>query len=269
LRYNLLQREGWFVDLTGTIEHTRSKINTSIFPSALGSDVQFWLAGAGIDMHRSDDISQTGLSFNWFESLGGESSSRMFERARTGSDSDFAIYMASASHSQYVDPNKDPNKISRLSASVRWTGSDERLAPAKMTSFGGMYSIRGYDEYEYVADGGIMASLQYEYDLVKAEELKEEPEELEPVEEDEEQETEKPLLRKLAPLVFLDYGRGKVRHPVATELGHDELFSVGGGLITELGDNFSGAVYYGYPLTATENTREGKGRVHVGMMLRW
>jgi len=262
LRYNLLQSDGWFVDLKGTIEHTRSKVNPSIFTSELGSDVQFWLAGAGIDLHHSDDMSRTGLSFDWFESLGGESSAAMFTKARTNSDSDFAIYVASVSHSQYMDPNK----ISRLTGSVRWIGSDERLAPAKMTSFGGMYSIRGYDEYEYVADGGTLASLQYEYDLVKAGKLKEETEQPDI---DEEEETEKPLLRKLAPLVFLDYGRGKVRHPVGTELGHDELFSVGGGLIVELGDNFSGAVYYGHPLTATENTREGKGRVHVGMMLRW
>jgi len=252
LRYNLLQAAGWFVDLKGTIEHTRSKVNTSIFPSALGSDVQFWLAGAGVDIHKTEDMSRTSLGFDWYKSLGGESDAAMFTKARTNSDSDFAIYTANASHSQYMDPNK----ISRLSSSVRWIGSNERLAPAKMTSFGGMYSVRGYDEYEFVADGGILASIQYEYDLVKAGQAQE-------------KKTEKPFLRKLVPLAFFDYGRAKVRHPISTERGHEELFSVGPGLIVELGDHFSGAVYYGYPLTPTPDTREGKGRVYAGMMLRW
>ena len=38
-----------------------------------------------------------------------------------------------------------------------------------MTAFGGMYTVRGYDEYEIIADGGILTSIQYEYDLVQAE----------------------------------------------------------------------------------------------------
>jgi len=259
LRYNLLQADGWFVDLKGAVEHTRSKVNTTIFTSALGSDVQFWLAGAGVDIHKTEDMARTSLGFDWYKSLGGESDATMFTKSRTNSDSLFTIYTANASHSRYMDPNK----ISRLSSSVRWTGSTERLAPAKMTSFGGMYSVRGYDEYEFVADGGILASIQYEYDLVKAGQLQQAPEE------NAEEETEKPFLRKLAPLAFFDYGRAKVRHPISTERGHEELFSVGSGLMVELGDHFSGAVYYGYPLTSTPDTREGKGRVYAGMMLRW
>jgi hemolysin activation/secretion protein len=261
LRYNVLQTGGWFFDIKGSLEHVRSKVTPSIFPNILASDVKFWLWGTGVDVHRSDDMSNTSFTLDRYESLGGESDRVDFTTARSRSDSDFTIYTASAGHSQYLDPNK----VNRLSSTFRWTLADERLVPAKMTAFGGMYTVRGYDEYEYIADGGILASVQYEFDLVKYEESKQAggPRATQ------DEAAEPPLLRKLAPLAFFDYGRGKVRHPSATEDGHDELMSVGTGAIVELGDHFRGAVYYGYPLEATDNTRTGKGRINVGLIYRW
>jgi hemolysin activation/secretion protein len=259
LRYNLLQTDGWFVDLKGTVEHTRSKVSPLPFPVA-GSDVKFWIGGAGIDLHREDDLSRTSLTFDQYKSLGGESGGDEFRAARTNAESLFTIYSATAAHSQYLDPNE----VQRVSASLRWVGSDERLVPAKMTSFGGMYSVRGYDEYEFVADGGILASIQYEFDVVKQEESL-----MTAGEKQLQQEASKPTLRKLAPLVFFDYGRPKIRHPIGLEKGHEELMSVGTGAIVELGDNFTGAVYYGYPLGPTDDTRTGKGRLNVGLLWRW
>jgi hemolysin activation/secretion protein len=264
LRYNLLQTGGWFFDIKGSVEHTRSKVTPSIFGPQLGSDVKFWLWGVGADLHRRDDITNSSLTFDWYRSWGGESNGEEFRLSRPGStedtmDSIFSLYTATATHSRYLDPNK----VQRASATFRWTGSDERLVPAKMTAYGGMYTVRGYDEYEYIADGGILTSFQYEFDLVRHEQTQ-----MRARGEKMEDETP-PLLRKLAPVVFFDYGRGKVRHPASGERGHDELMSVGGGAIAELGDNFTGVVYYGYPLTATEFTREGKGRVSVGLLYRW
>ena len=260
LRYNLFQDDGWFFDIKGSLEHTKSKVTPSLFPSFLGTNVRFWLWGGGVDLHRSDDISQTSFRFDRFASLGGESNLDAFRLARTDSETNFEIYTASAAHSQYLDSDK----VGRLSGSFRYITSDERLVPAKMTSFGGMYSVRGYDEYEAVADGGILASVQYEFDLVKYEESKEAGGSRAG------QERQKnPLVRKLAPLVFFDYGRAKVIDPVGTDRAHEELFSVGGGAIVELADNFSGVVYYGYPLNSTDTTRKGKGRVNVGVMMKW
>jgi len=260
LRYNVLQTDGWFFDVKGTMEHTRSKVTPSLFPGFLGTDIQFWLWGGGLDMHRQDDMSDTSLTFEHFKSLGGESTGAEFALARTNAQTLFSIYTTSATHSQYLDPNK----VGRASGTFRWIGSDERLVPARMTSFGGMYTVRGYDEYEVVADGGILASAQYEFDLVKYEESKNTAEAGENPEEG-----KKPLLKKLAPLAFVDYGRAKIRNRVGTEKEHEELFSVGAGTIVELGDNFSGAVYYGYPLAKTDTTRKGKGRISVGLMMRW
>lgn len=260
LRYNLLQADGWFLDIKGGVEHTRSKVTPSLFPSFLGTDIKFWLWGGGLDMHRSDDISNTSLTFDRFESWGGESTDEEFGLARLNADSDFAIYTTSATHSQYLDPDK----VGRISGSFRWISSNERLVPAKMTSFGGMYSVRGYDEYEHVADGGILASVQYELDLVKLEESQQ-SQETEEVQE----KAEKPFLRKLAPLVFFDYGRARIRDPIGIEKRHEELMSAGIGVIVELGDNFRGALYYGYPLANTDSTRTGKGRLNAGAMYQF
>ena len=120
-----------------------------------------------------------------------------------------------------------------------------------------MYSVRGYDEYETVADGGVLASAQYEFDLVRHSEA------AEPTTVADEE------LKKLAPLVFLDFGRSKIKDAVAGERKRQTIYSVGVGTAFEIGNNFSGAIYYGYPLKATNDTRRGKGRLNASVMLRW
>jgi hemolysin activation/secretion protein len=264
LRHNVLQTGGWFFDVTGSLRHERSKVTPSLFPSLLGTDLKWWLWGWGLELYRIGDMARSSVGFNRYESWGGESSGTEFNTARAGASSDFSIYDFAASHSQYTSRDK----IGRVSSTFRWVGSNERLVPAKMSTFGGMYTVRGYDEYEVVADGGILASIQYEYDLVKRAQAKERAA---AGTEQAGAEAQESSLRKLAPLVFFDYGRAKDIHPQPGRPfeGHEEMFSVGVGTLVELGDNFSGGVYYGYPLRATEETRSGKGRLNVGLMLRW
>lgn len=259
LRYNVFQTKGWFFDVTGSLSHERSKITPSLFPEFLASDVGMDLWGIGIDIHRSDDMSRTSFTFNRVESMGG-SDRAQFALARTGADPDFSIYTTSANHNRYLDQNK----IQQLRGAFRYIKPNGRLIPAKMTTFGGMYSVRGYDEYEIVADGGILASAQYEFDLVKYNQAwqidEPEPDEVE---------SKRLQLKKLAPLAFIDFGRARIKDPVGSEKGHETLLSIGIGAILELGDNFSAGVYYGYPLKATDDTKRGKGRLSVNLMLRW
>lgn len=261
VRYNLMQFDGWFLDIRGGVEYTRSKVTPSIFPGSLGSDVKFWLCGGGVELHRSDDMSNTNLRLDLVESWGGESDAEEFNLARTNAVSDFSIYYASAAHSQYLDDDK----ISRISGNFRWIDTEDRLVPAKMTSFGGMYSVRGYDEYEYVADGGILVSVQYEFDLVKYDEAQRKQEESEQKQE----EAEKPFLRKLAPLFFFDYGKSMTNAPIVAEKRHEEFMSVGTGFLLELGDNFRGAMYYGYPLEETFTTNDGTGRLYAYLLYQF
>lgn len=271
LRYNILQTEpttpvlgdGWFFDARGMFERIRSKVTPSLFPSLLGSNIVFNMWGAGLDLHKDTDLSSSLISASYWRKFGSDSSKAAFRRARTAADYNFDIYDLSARHSQFIDPNK----INRISGSVRWVGTPDRLVPAKMTSFGGMYTVRGYDEYEIVADGGILASLQYEYDLIAAEKAKNPDDEI-----DQQSQEKNPYeIKRAAPLAFIDYGRTTVNSPVAGlgEVSHEELCSIGIGALLDVGDNFSGAVYYGYPLIATPGTRTGKGKVNVSFMLRW
>jgi hemolysin activation/secretion protein len=137
-----------------------------------------------------------------------------------------------------------------------------------MTSFGGMYSVRGYQEYEVVADGGIIGSVQYEYDLIAADKAKMTDEEKAQKEQQEKNPYE---IKKAAPLCFLDYGQSTVNDPVMGigERTHVEMMSLGLGFLLDVGDHFSGAVYYGIPIRETTYTDKGEGRVNANLMLKW
>ncbi len=260
LSYNVFQMDNWFVDVTGSLSQENSKVTPEL---GLASDVDMDLWGLGINIHRSDDMSNTSLIFNRIESMGG-SSREEFHDARSNADPDFTIYNFGATHSQYLETSK----VNRVSASFRLITSDERLVPAKMTTFGGFYSVRGYEEDELVADGGILISGQYEFDLVKHSESLENREAKSEAESEETQNS-KPWLRKLAPLAFIDFGRAKRKNPLASEWGTRELCSLGVGTIAELGDNFSAGIYYGWPLRGTDQTNKGDGRLNFSCVYRF
>jgi hemolysin activation/secretion protein len=234
LRYNVFQTQGWFFDVTGSLGSEISRITPTLFPT-MASDVSMELWGVGANVHRSDDMSSTSFSFNRLENFGGSTQSDFWNPvsgtgARTNAERDFSIYTTTAAHSRFLDPNK----IGRISGTFRWITSEERLVPAKMTTFGGMYTVRGYEEYEIVADGGVLASV-----------------------------------RRVAPLTFFDYGRARNVAHVAGERSEQTICSVGIGTLVDLGDNFSGAVYYGWPLIGTDDTSKGRGRLNLGFLLRW
>jgi len=259
LRYNAFQEGGWFFDVTTSLSREKSKVSSSIFSAILGSEVVMHLWGVGVDVHKRTDMANTSITFDRVENIGGSPQRKFWNGttgARTNADRDFVIYTTAANHSQYLDTDK----VQRLTGSVRWIVPNDRLVPAKMTTFGGMYTVRGYKESGIVADGGILASAQYEYDLVKYDQSRD----ISATGSE-----KKPWLRKLAPLAFFDYGRARMEDKVAGEKGVEDMYSVGMGGIVELGDNFSGAVYYGYPLEATSTTDTKDGRLNLSLMMRW
>jgi len=263
LRLNVFQTDDWFFDVTGSLSHEHSKVSPSLFPT-MGTDVEMDLWGIGAHLYHSDNMSNTSFAFDQIQSIGGSPQRKFWDSAtssgvRTNTERHFNIYIAGAAHSQYLDPNK----IHRLSGSSRWITSDERLAPSKMTTFGGLYSVRGYKENEIVADGGVLLSAQYEFDLVKYSES------LENRETESEQTDKKPWLSKLALLGFTDFARAKTKSPVGGETGTQELCSIGVGTAVTLGGNLDAGIYYGCPLRSTADTREGKGRWNFSIILRW
>jgi hemolysin activation/secretion protein len=262
LRYNIYQERNWFFDITGSLSHEESDIDSSadeLFGTdVFASNVKMQLWGIGADVHHRDDMSNTSLAINMVQNFGGSDQEDFWDTltstgARWNAERDFTIITAAANHSQYMDQDK----VQQLRGNVRWIEPSDRLVPAKMTSFGGMYSVRGYDEYEIVADGGMLASIQYEYDLVRHNQTIE----AEPIASEE--------LKKLAPLAFFDYGRATIESPVSTEKSSQTLYSIGVGVAFEIGNNFSGALYYGHPLKDTVDTNKGNGRLNASVMLRW
>lgn len=255
LRIHALQHDDWFLDVTGSVIQEESRTTpTGVQTSNVSMDM--W--GAGVELYKTEDLVETFIGINQLHSYS-TTGDFLTVRGSGAADEKFEIYTTIVRHNRYLDPEK----VHRLSGSFTWTETDDRLVPSRMSAFGGMYTVRGYDEYEIIADGGILASLQYEYDIVRARQAKYGTDPYANKKET------KPFLRKLAPAVFIDYGRARIEDPLPAEDTDQELCSVGGGLIMELGDNFTGIVYAGYPLIATEDTRQGKGRVHAGVLIRW
>ena len=261
LRYNFLQYEGWFFDVTGSWSNEESDITPSLFPEFFASEIKMQLWGVGLNLNHRDDMSSTSVTLNRVQNAGGSDQDAFWDYdaitptgARTNAERDFAIITIAANHSQYLDQNK----VQQLRGNVRWIEPSERLVPAKMTSFGGMYSVRGYDEYDIVADGGILASVQYEYDLIRHSRT---------VESEAGTGQYPESIKKLAPLAFFDFGQTKIIDPVSTEKDNQKLYSVGVGLAFEVGNNFSGAIYYGHPLKDTDDSESG--RLNASAMLRW
>ena len=263
LRFNVFQTKGWFLDVMSSLSHESSEVTPSLFPQ-MGSDVDIDLWGIGVNVYRSNDKSNTSFGFDRVQSIGGSPQKKFwdpvtFTGARMNSERDFAIYTTTAAHSRYLDPNK----VHRLSGSLRWITSKERLAPSKMTTFGGLYSVRGYEEDEVVADGGLLISGQYEFDLVKYVESQEASEA------GSDKDSKKPWLRKLALLAFTDYARAKTNDPVPGEKAVQELFSIGTGTIVRIGEHCDARIYYGWPLKTTIDTHKGHGRWSFSFIVRW
>ena len=119
-------------------------------------------------------------------------------------------------------------------------------------------------EYEIVADGGILISGQYEFDLIDRYEYQENRQA-------DSGETWKSQLwlKKLTPLAFIDFGRAKIKSPVVGEQEIQELCSIGVGTKAEVGDNFNAGIYYGWPLRGTDETDRGEGRLHFTCVYRF
>ncbi len=257
LRVPAVQKDKWGIDIITSLGHENSKVTPSLF-RALATDIDMDLWSIGAELYHSDDSSNSSIAFNRVQSVGG-SSTADFQKARTNTDSDFSIYTVSAGRTQYLDTNK----VQLLNSSIRWITSNERLAPSKLTTFGGLYTVRGYQEDEVVADGGLLFSTQYEFDIVKHGLAGSDGQD------QSDKSGEEKWLKKLALLCFFDFGRAVTKSPVAGEKKIEELSSIGVGTAITLGENFDAAVYYGYPLRGTDDTDTGTGRWNFTFVYRW
>lgn len=250
LRYNVMQKDDWFFDLTSSLAREKSEVTPSL---GISTDVEMLLWGMGLDVYKSTEMEDVYISYNFQRSFGG-SSDQFFNDARTNADSTFDIHTIDGTWSRYCDRDK----IHRFLASGRWILPNDRLVPAKMTSFGGLYTVRGYDEEQIVADGGFIASIQYEHDFMAK---------WNPVPED-----GSPRRRtfpdRLALAPFFDYANTRILDPVAGEDRSQDLMSFGLGVVTEYKESVAG-IYYGIPVTSVTETDSGDGRWSFNFLVRW
>ena len=244
LRYNIAQVYDWMFDLTGRVSEETSRVERSL---GTDSDVDMTLVGFGFDIHRLTDTSQSSLSFERAENYGGDLQD--YQDARSGTDPDFVTYTLTAAHEQSIDPNR----FHRISGRFRAVTSNERLVPAKMTTFGGLYTVRGYDEDEIVADGGILASLEYRFYLSQYLFGRT------PTDQTEAGGGKSGRFRPLdVSLVgFTDYGRPRIEDPILGEFDTQNMWGVGVGAIIEVKTNFVAAIYHSWALRETEDATDG------------
>ena len=266
-RYNILQVEDWLFDGLASFTHEESTVTPSLFSDFLEQKVSMNLFAIGAELHRSGDMADTAFGFMRVSTVGGGSSDDEFMLARTGAEREFSIWTLNAAHRQYLDEAK----VHEVSGSFTNIMPDARLVPSKMTTFGGLYSVRGYKEDEIVADGGILASFQYKFDLTNYIDKKHsvEGQEKEPVS----YKNKAMWPPDFSFLAFTDYGRAKMRHPVSGELSIETLLGAGLGIGVDMGNNFSARIYYSWPLLDLEGdgkTKSGDAGVwNFNFVYRW
>ncbi len=251
LFYNLAQFNGWFFDLAGSVSTETSRLSPSL---GISSNVRMNIWGSGLNLHKRDAVIDARYGFDFYHNFSGSDEDE-FVKARQDTEPGFDIMLFSLKHYQYLDKDK----INRMKLWSRYTLPSDRLVPAKMTTFGGFNSVRGYEEDEIVADGGLNVSLQYEFDLVPY------------LKKSEEGQKDKSYLNlnKFALAAFTDYGRAEIKDPVPGETKTQNLWSVGLGTLFTVNKYFDGEVYYGMAIRETDDTDAGDGRWNLRFIYRW
>jgi hemolysin activation/secretion protein len=259
-RYNVTQVQDWMLDFTGSVSRETSEVERSL---GTHSDVDMLLAGLGLEIHRTRETSGTSAFFERTQNFLGQRED--FESARLGADPDFARWTLGAAHWQFVDPNR---RIHRLSARVRGILPTERLVPAKMTTFGGLYTVRGYPEDQIVADGGLLASAEYRFYLSRFLGI----------------DVQKGRKTDVSLVAFSDYGRPTIKDPMAGELDAQDMWGMGVGTIIEITNpadwhrnhHFLAALYYSWALQEVRSpsgdrvlTDEGDGQWNFNFLIRF
>lgn len=265
LRYNLFQVDDWMVDYVTRYLHSAGRSTSSLLGMEFQSyDISFNTLSIGTDIHREDERSRSNFGFTRETSIGGGSSQDEFTAARGGSDDDFSIWTIYGSHVQYLNEEN----THEIGGSFRKILPRDRLTSSKLTSFGGLYSVRGYQQDEVLADGGFLASGQYRIDVTEA--LFPTAESLDAADGSIDEELRNPLLPTKTWLVgFTDYGRARIKEPVVGDNTVTTLWGAGLGISAEYGDNLYANVYYSWALKDGITTESGEGMWNFNFILRW
>lgn len=144
----------------------------------------------------------------------------------------------------------------QLQANIRSKAqvASTKLTPQEAFTLGGIDSVRGYPDGDYLADNAVSTSMEllipsiflpYNWRLPYA---------------------EKPLREQISSLIFIDYGWGKRRGALAAEKHSVNLVSAGCGLRFNLFNQFSLRLEWGFPLAGNRAiTEAGDSQFHFSI----
>lgn len=205
----------------------------------------FTIAAAGM---REDPRGRWLVSVNATGSPGqfnSRSSEEVYFDSRIGANPRFALGQISG-----VRLTRLTKKLTSTLRGMVQIGSTN-LLPSEQLSLGGAANVRGYKERILGGDGGYTFTHELQHLLPSL-----------------------PLGRKLSAMdtaivLFWDYGRTLVKHPLVGQHKSDYLASVGAGFRASLSNNFSASIDVARQLEDIETPGEPHHRVHVKVSLAY
>jgi len=224
--------EGDRLDVTGTTSFESKSIYNTVLNQASSED-QLRMVHAGVNLDWIDPYGRTFLvndltyGSDWF----GASEKNDPRLSRRGSGADFFKYNGSLNR---IHPVYDQTYLF-MKGSTQLT--PDALVSAEQFDLGGVYSVRGYPQSDYLGDGGVGGSLELRlpwYFLPKEVKAPGLP--------------DTPLWDKVHFVGFFDAASASLRKPAVGEDPSKTFFGAGGGLRIELPNNFLARFEYGVPV---------------------
>ena len=201
--------------LTGSFE-SKSVDNTTLNISVSRDELR--LFHAGLDIDERDNLGRSFVTndFVFGVSAFGASEKNSDRLSRSGSGAPFFIYRGNATRLHPVTGWL----LLRMQISGQWTS--DGLVSSEQYDIGGIYTVRGYPQNDYLADSGAGGNLEAQIPFFL-------------------------FPDKIKLVAFFDGAYGKLNRPAAGENVSKTNFGAGGGMRFELPGNWRGSFVWAAP----------------------
>lgn len=242
MAWNFLQLRELFVDLEGGVRGWYSSVDQAL--GTTGSSA-FATPFVRVNAYRQTGASalSANVTLDWTGSNG--STADLTTLGRTDPSGSWFNFHGDVMYTAFLDALLDPaggSAVHQLTArgSWQWTPGGSRPTPVAQNVIGGYYTVRGYPQAVAVGDNTLVASLQYDFHLLRVLPETEASEIFgKPFRWTTEKGTGAAPSWDLSPHVFLDAGWSDVNAPTAGEPGSATLVALGGGVTVLVGSDFS------------------------------
>lgn len=183
---------------------------------------------AGLNTEFTDRWGKTFAPQNFYLGVGGSHGTDL--HSRLGADADFFYYRGSL-----IRYNRLPWGM-MLSLRSSWQISSDRLPPSEQFRLGGAFTVRGYEEGEYLADNGFFGATELYIPSYFFPEDWTLPW------------SEKPLRQQIQGTGFIDFGYGNLKNSVVGEKDDRTLVGLGFGVRIHLYDRLFARLQWATPI---------------------